>query len=164
MRIFITVMLSLLTTTIYAQDLDKIELSPLLYENLITPLLVEVIEISGLKMPTDKPIVYIAHRHQIQKVYCTDNTTNCTVAAITDEETGEIYLSHALLQTNLFTVSVIFHELVHFVQIKNKLFQEYSGCVYWAKSEMHAYSLQSKFLVKHGTNGFVVPNLLDQCK
>lgn len=147
----------------HSHDLYEKPISPIMYENVIIPLLREIEPISGVKLPDSMPNVFVASRRAIEKAYC-KGEESCNVAAITDDKTGDIILSPALLQLNLFTVSVIFHELVHWAQVKNNMFVETDECVHWAKSEMHAYNAQSKFLMKHGVRGLDVPDLLTQCK
>lgn len=147
-----------------ARDLEKNPLPPIMYENLVIPLLSEVTAITGLSLPDERPKVYLASRHAIEEAYCSEERKDCHVAAITDDDTGDIFLSPVLLQINVLTASVIFHELVHWAQIKNKMFVNEPSCLHWAKSEMHAYGAQSKFLEKHTGNGFEVPDLLSQCK
>lgn len=161
----LTIFCFFMITPVYAQNIDKAPLPPFLYEQLIKPLLQEVPEITKLNLPKEEPKVFISSRESIEELYCKNGKNTCHVAAVTDDKTGEILLSPALImQINVFTASVVFHELVHFTQIKNHLFENESNCKHWAKSEMHAYTAQSNFLIKHGVSGFEVPNLLRQCK
>jgi hypothetical protein len=147
-----------------AEPIAKSPLPPVFYQNLIEPLMTEITEITRLPLPKERPQVYIVSQVQIQESYCQSQQHDCHVAAITDDKTGEIMLSPALLQINLFTVSVIFHELVHWAQVKNHLFSDEPDCLHWAKSEIHAYTAQSRFLEKHNGHGFAVPDLLAQCR
>lgn len=153
-----------LATQSHAKDLERTPIPPIMYDNVIRTLMTEVTTMSGLPLPAEEPRVYLTSRHSIEENYCNESRKDCHVAAITDDETGEIYLSPVLLQINVLTASVIFHELVHWAQVKNHTFANEPDCFHWAKSEMHAYTAQSKFLEKHTGQGFEVPNLLDQCK
>ena len=147
-----------------AADINKTPLPPILYQNLIERLIPEVTEITRLPVPDEKPQVFVADRNQIELAYCGNQQHDCHVAAITDDKTGEIILSPALLQLNVFTASVVFHELVHWAQVKNGMFTDEPDCIHWAKSEMHAYTAQSRFLEKQAGRGFPVPDLLAQCR
>jgi hypothetical protein len=158
---FLTLMVAVQS---HAQEISKTPIPPIMYENLIRPLMTEITEITRLPLPKEQPKVYLASRQAIEEAYCKNAGHDCHVAAITDDKTGEILISPTLLQINLFTASVVFHELVHWAQVKNGMFKNESDCRHWAKSEQHAYTAQSRFLQKHGAAGFAVPNLLEQCK
>lgn len=145
---------------------QRIPLPDIYYANVIAPLLPVVEEITRLPVPLNHelPVVYLAPREYIEKLYCGPKTAYCGVAAVTDEQTGEITLSSGLSPGNLLGISVIFHELVHWAQIKNHLFDDEADCAHWAKREMHAYTAQSRFLESHGHRGFSVPDLLSSCR
>jgi len=164
MKKIIFLLALLVTARSHAQEISKTPIPPIMYENLIRPLMTEITEITRLPLPKEQPKVYLASRQAIEAAYCKDVNHDCHVAAITDDETGEILISPALLQINLFTASVVFHELVHWAQVKNNLFKNEPDCLHWAKSEQHAYTAQSNFLKKHGSTGFAVPNLIEQCR
>jgi len=157
--------LLLLTVSISnAKDIEREPLPEVFYHRIIEPLIPEVLELTRLPAPLDPPVVYLAPRDYIRSLYCHEDVLNCGVAAITDDKTGEITLSQELIMTNIVTISVIFHELVHWAQVKNHLFENEADCAHWAKSEMHAYTAQSRFLILHTGHGLAVPNLLEQCQ
>ena len=147
-----------------ASQQQRIPLPDIYYANVIAPLLPVIEEITRLPVPHELPVVYLAPREYIEKLYCSPKTAYCGVAAVTDELTGEITLSSGLSPGNLLGISVIFHELVHWAQIKNHLFDDEADCAHWAKREMHAYTAQSRFLDAHGVHGFHVPDLLSSCR
>jgi len=157
-------MLAAVSVTAQADDMSKTPIPQIMYQNLIIPLLPEVREFTRMALPDELPKVFMASKKDIEQAYCHDSKHDCHVAAITDDKTGEIIISPALLQLNLFTASVVFHELVHWAQVKNHMFSDEADCVHWAKSEMHAYTAQSRFLEHHGGRGFPVPDLLAQCR
>jgi riboflavin synthase len=154
----------LLATPSQAEDISRTPVPPMFYQAVIEPLIPEVTAITRLPVPPDMPNVYMASRQSIEQAYCGNAKHDCHVAAITDDKTADIVISPALLQVNLFTASVIFHELVHWAQVKNHMFTDEADCAHWAKSEMHAYTAQSRFLESHGGRGFAVPDLLAQCR
>jgi len=159
------VLLLLLTVSISnAKDIEREPLPEVFYQRIINTLIPEVLELTRLPTPLEPPVIYLAPREYIQSLYCREDTKNCGVAAVTDDKTGEITLSQELLSYNIITISVIFHELVHWAQVKNHLFEDEADCAHWAKSEMHAYTAQSRFLIVHTGRGFAVPNLLEQCR
>jgi hypothetical protein len=163
MRLLI-VLLILASGVSNAKDIVRTPLPDIFYQRVIVPLIPQVLEITRLPTPPELPTIYLASRQDIQSLYCSLDTPNCGVAAVTDDKTGEITLSQELIMANLITVSVIFHELVHWAQIKNHLFEDEADCAHWAKSEMHAYTAQSRFLMLNGAHGLIVPNLLEQCR
>ena len=163
MRLLI-VLLILASGVSNAKDIVRTPLPDIFYQRIIIPLIPQVLEITRLPTPHELPIIYLADREDIQTLYCSEDTPQCSVAAVTDDKTGEITLSRELLMTNLVTISVIFHELVHWAQVKNHLFEDEADCAHWAKSEMHAYTAQSRFLIFNGGHGLIVPNLLEQCR
>jgi hypothetical protein len=160
----ILVLCLLYTAVSNAMDIERKPLPAVFYQRIIAPLIPEVLELTRLPLPPDPPVIYLSTRQTIQGLYCRDEYKNCAVAAVTDDKTGEITLSQELLSLNTITVSVIFHELVHWAQVKNHMFEDEADCAHWAKSEMHAYTAQSRFLIIHTGHGLTVPNLLEQCR
>lgn len=166
MRKFFTLVLFLWVSTGHAQQdikMDKTLINPLLYKANILPLLKDIEYMLAIDLQGELPIVYTAPRDQIARAYC-EGESSCSVAAVTDRRTGEIYVIPGLIVNNLGAASVVFHELVHWVQVKQGWWKEDPDCVRWAKQEMHAYKLQSVWLVRNGARAFEVPNLLDQCR
>ena len=164
MRTLLLVILLSAAPCILSQELPRVPLPDVFYQHIIQPLLPEIEIITRLPLPSTLPVVYLARRADIQAVYCNADSRECSVAAVTDARTGDITLSQELLMSNLVTISVVFHELVHWAQIKNHLFDDEADCAHWAKSEMHAYTAQSRWLALHGAHGFAVPDLLTTCR
>lgn len=156
--------LLLMVPAALAQQLEARPLPQIYYSNLIKPLMEEIKTLTRLPLPRSQPRVFLADRRAIEQIYCPQQLHDCHVAAITDDKTGDIILSPELLQINVYTASVVFHELVHWAQVKNHLFAQDRGCVHWARSEQHAYTAQSRFLELHGARPLTVPDLMAQCR
>jgi hypothetical protein len=129
---------------------------------LIDDLLSEIKLLLDLKIPENRPEVYLTNKEQLMNAYC-ENKKSCGVAAVTDKDTGIIYLDAMMEFNNVYNASIFYHELVHYVQVKNNMFVGLSECERWAASEMHAYRAQSSWLEYHGARGFKVPDLSAQC-
>lgn len=143
--------------------INKQPINPVLYQANILPLLEDLESMLNIDLKGEKPVIYVASLEEVAKVYCPDNE-KCSIAAVTDRNTGEIYITLGLIINNLGAASVVFHELVHWVQVKQGWWKEDSDCVRWAKQEMHAYKMQSLWLVSNGGKPFQIENLIAQCK
>lgn len=129
---------------------------------IIEGFLQEANKITDLPIPKERPAVYLSPRNEIAAAYC-DANSPCSVIAVTDDVTGDIYLSSSISFTSVFNQSIFFHEVVHFMQVKSKHFSYLSGCRKWAAEEMHAYKAQSSWLILKGYKGFDVPDMSKQC-
>lgn len=147
----------------HTQEITKTRMSQNIYDATVKNLLDDVRLILDTELPSEPPEIFIAPISEIQEAYC-EEKTYCNVAAVTDRKTGEIIMSTGFIPNNLISVSILFHELIHWVQVKKGMFKNESECMFWAKSEMHAYQAQSRFIAKYDGKGFEVPNLTEQCK
>lgn len=163
MKHILTLLMLFFVSTGHAQEITKTELPKIIYDNTVEQLLRDVKEILDVELPDEKPKIYVASIEQIRNVYC-EEKTHCNVGAITDRTNGDIILNVGFLPNNLYTVSILFHELVHWVQVKNKMFENETECMFWAKSEMHAYQAQSKFIEKNGGRPFEISDLTLECQ
>lgn len=161
MRQFIAALLLLLALPSYA--IEGFKPPDQLINPLVDGLLDEIQLLLDLKIPTERPLIFLTSKEEIVKSYC-DTTDKCNVVAVTDNKTGIIYLDAMMEFNNVYNVSILYHELVHFVQIKNNMFSNLTDCKKWAASEMHAYKAQSDWLIYHNVRGFKVPDLSVQCK
>lgn len=134
-----------------------------LHQAMIQNLLPELQEVLAEPLPQEQPLISLAPAEELQRLYCADNTA-CGVAAVTNRETGEIILQDSFIPNTLFAVSIVFHELVHWVQVKKNKYRALDDCHRWAMMEMEAYHAQARFLQRHGHRGFSVPNLTHQCQ
>lgn len=166
MRKLITLVLLFWVSTGQAQQdiqIDRVPLNPMLYEAMVIPLLKDVEKMLNIDLGDDRPQIFTASREQISLAYCEDGS-HCSVMAVTNRRTGEIYLSMGFSPNNLMMASVLFHELVHWVQVTKGYWAKDPDCVRWAKQEMQGYRLQSIWLVRNGGRTFEIPNLMDQCR
>lgn len=160
MRILLGVLLFL--TALPSHSITGFKPPDQLINPLIDELLSDAESLLSLKIPEERPEVILTTKDQLVKAYC-ENRNVCNVAAVTDNKTGKIYLDIGLELNNVYNVSLLYHELIHFIQVKNKLYDHLNDCERWALSEMHAYKAQSQWLIVHGFRGFRVPDLSDQC-
>jgi hypothetical protein len=145
----------------HAQNITNTNLSPL-YDSLVDSLIVDAEKILKVKAPNEKPKILVAPREKIKELYC-EGLTKCNVVAVTNRETGEIIVSEGFSPNNAISVSILFHELVHWFQVKHKMFISETDCLNWSNAEMHAYTAQSVWLESLGLKGFKVPDLTTQC-
>jgi len=160
MRSFIAAALISISLPVYGVQGVK---APPAFDSLISLLLDDIRTILSISITSENPSVYFADNREIAEAYCRPNE-QCNVVAITDEKTGVIYITSGLELNNPYNVSILFHELVHFVQVKNKMFDNLDGCERWAAAEHHAYSAQSNWLRHNNLPGFKVPNFSEKCK
>lgn len=146
----------------HTEEISKVRISQNIYDATVLPLLNDLKTILDTDLPDKNPEVYIASIEEIQKAYCASDIP-CNVAAITNRNTGVIIMTTGFIPNNLISVSILFHELVHWVQVKKGMFKDEPECLFWAKSEMHAYKAQSKFIEKNGGRPFDVPDLTKKC-
>lgn len=163
MRLIILLAVLVVGPASHAYEINKREMPKPIYEAVVGTLLPELSQILNMPLPADPPKISIASAQEIQKAYCKEDES-CSVAAITNRDTGEIVLHEGFIPNNLFSVSILVHELVHWVQVKNQWFADQKDCDKWAMQEMQAYHVQAQWLSKHGHPGFHVPNLRAQCK
>lgn len=160
MRVFLVALLFLYTSSAYS--ITGYKPPDQLYGPLINQLLEEIKVLLGLEVPSEQPQVLVTTREQLVEAYC--NKDVCNVAAVTDSKSGIIYIDSKLELGNIYNVSILYHELVHFVQIKKGMFVNLNDCERWAAAEMHAYKAQSDWLQYHDVRGFNVPDLTIQCR
>lgn len=163
MRLIFTLALLAVGLAGHAEEINKSGLLKPIHEQTVTNLLPDLAEILGEPLPDERPVVTLASRDEIQRAYCIEGAA-CGVAAITNRDTGEIVLHEGFMPNSLFSVSILFHEMVHWVQVKRKKYRDLPDCERWATMEMEAYTAQAQFLRKHGHRGFEVPNLMHQCQ
>lgn len=137
---------------------------PAIYQAIVNSLLVDLTHIMATPLPEGVPEINLASYDQIRSAYCDQKTQCSAIAAITNRTTGEIIMNESFIPNNLFAVSILFHELVHWVQVKKQWFNDLPDCQRWAQQEMQAYRAQAIWLREHGHPGFDVPNLLEQCQ
>jgi len=82
----------------------------------------------------------------------------CTIRAAYVPGEG-VYIDEAMRPlTNRYHQSILFHELVHHVQVENGSHAEHGDCHRWGKRENEAYALQNRFLLALGlSSGAINP-------
>jgi hypothetical protein len=94
--------------------------------------------------PASQPQVFRVARAQIAERMC--GGTACNMRAWFLPEEG-VYLEDTLHpETDLFDRSVLFHELVHYLQELNGVGAELDECNRWYQREVQAYGLQNYYL------------------
>lgn len=164
MKLFWLVVALFVGCTSYAHDINKRPMPDSIYQTMIAPLLTDLSHILGITLPDGMPKIYLASGEEIRGAYCGDRHNCSNIAAITNRDTGEIIMNESFIPNNLFAVSILFHELVHWVQIKHRWFNDLPDCERWAQQEMQAYRAQAGWLRQHGHPGFEVPDLAQQCQ
>jgi len=98
--------------------------------------------------PASQPRVFRVTRAQIEKEMCGGRA--CTMRAWYLPDEG-IYLEDNLHpETDLFDRSVLFHELVHYLQELNPEDAALDMCNRWFQREIQAYGLQNQYLALSG--------------
>jgi len=80
----------------------------------------------------------------------------CTIRAAYVPGEGLYYDAALHPLTNRYHQSILFHELVHHVQVENGSHAEFDECYRWGKREAEAYALQNRFLFSLGLSSGVL--------
>lgn len=103
--------------------------------------------------PDSQPPVFRVTRAQIEKKMCGGRA--CTMRAWYLPDEG-IYLEDSLHpETDPFDRSVLFHELVHYLQELNAEDAALDACNRWFQREIQAYGLQNQYLALTGNGARV---------
>ena len=160
MRKLIAVILLLMPQLSFA--IEGIPYPEALIKPLMESLLQDIKNNTTFRVPEERPKVFFSSIVQLSKAYC-NLEEPCNVAAVTDSDTGNIYIRSNIALNNTFNISIFYHELIHFIQIKNNMYRDLKGCYKWAAAETQAYKAQSDWLTYKGFKGFVVPDLAIHC-
>lgn len=116
---------------------------------LVDSLLQTIIGLTHYRKPGTAPRVTKVSRAQIEQTICNEP---CAVKAWYLPEEG-IFLDESLTpETNLIHRSILFHELVHWVQDVNGEAASLDPCHRWLQREQQAYELQYRYLALIGDN------------
>jgi hypothetical protein len=116
---------------------------------LVDSLLQTVIGLTNYRNPGVTPHVTKVSRAQIERTICNEP---CAVKAWYLPDDG-IFIDESLTpETNLIHRSILFHELVHFVQDVNGEAASLDACHRWLQREQQAYELQYRYLALLGDN------------
>jgi hypothetical protein len=103
--------------------------------------------------PDSQPLVFRVTRAQIEERMC--GGIACAMRAWYVPDEG-IYLEDNLHpETDLFDRSVLFHELVHYLQELNAEGAALDACNRWYQREIQAYGLQNHYLALTGSGARV---------
>lgn len=132
-------------------------------EKLVSELLEETADRLYVVKPQVLPKLIFATRAELQEKYC-PTTLDCNVLAVHDMSNGSIHIWNQLQFSQALHISILVHELVHYIQYTNGWFEKNTtDCQRWARSEQQAYRVQSEWLSERGMRGFKSPVLEDQC-
>jgi hypothetical protein len=127
-------------------DRSDVESIPQLVDSLLQALS----KLSSYGKPATTPRVSKVSRAEIERTVCDGP---CAVKAWYMPGEG-IFLDDSLTpETNLVHRSILFHELVHFVQDVNGEADSMDACHRWLHREREAYELQNQYLARIGDNG-----------
>jgi hypothetical protein len=110
---------------------------------LVDSLLDTIVKLSDYKKPSATPRVSKVSRAEIERTVCNGP---CPVKAWHVPGEG-IFLDDSLMpETNLVHRSILFHELVHYLQEANGADASMDECERWLHREREAYGLQNQYL------------------
>lgn len=99
---------------------------------------------SGYKLPDIAPEIHLVPVQTMRDMVCPGKT--CAVHALQVRE--KIYLDESMDMQNIHSASILYHEMVHYLQYVNK--GEAVDCLEWLEREYEAYGLQNHVLEKAG--------------
>jgi hypothetical protein len=114
---------------------------------LIDSLLDAITQLSTFRKPNTLPQVTRVSHADIEHTLC---NASCTVKAFYLPDEGLFFDESLTPERNLIHRSILFHELVHFVQEVNGTAARLDPCHRWVQREQQAYELQAKYLALIG--------------
>jgi hypothetical protein len=102
--------------------------------------------VSGYPLPEKAPAIHIISQVELSKLAGCEGV--CNIMGMVDNE-GVVYVVKELDFSNPLHASVLFHELVHYLQWVNKGPLD-GTCEVWMEREMEAFKLQWLVLMKAG--------------
>jgi hypothetical protein len=115
--------------------------------HLIDSLLNAITQLSGFQKPDTLPWVTRVSHADIERTLCSGP---CTVKAFYVPDEGLFFDESLTPERNLIHRSILFHELVHFVQEVNGEAARLDPCHRWVQREQQAYELQAQYLRRIG--------------
>jgi hypothetical protein len=112
-------------------------------DELVERLLRVAEEFVGQPAGLPRPRVTLIETAQLQARLCGGA---CTVKAAYVPGEGLFIDRQMRPDVNTFHQSILFHELVHHVQVAHGLYRTLGGCNVWQAREAQAYALQNRFL------------------
>jgi hypothetical protein len=102
---------------------------------------------SKYEMPDALPMVSRVSRVELERKVCGEPGPNCKVAALYEASRGIMIAEDLVPETNMFHRSILFHEMVHYLQEMGNEMVHSAACERWYQREVEAYALQNRFLV-----------------
>ncbi len=117
-------------------------------DELVRRLIVSVRELSHYDLDVETPVVHRLPLSEIQLRLC---GRPCTIRAAYIPGEG-LYIDEKMRPlTNRYDQSILFHELVHHVQVAATSHPAHDECQRWREREIEAYALQNQFLFDLGS-------------
>lgn len=130
------------------------ELAAAAINTLVAGLMKLAVAATPYEAPPDLPKVYIVPKAEITAKVCNGP---CRVKAIFVKDQG-IYLSNALrIHTDTFDQSILYHEIIHYLQEESGSFDGEPTCDRWATRELEAYQVQWRYLRSARSPNFFFP-------
>lgn len=112
---------------------------------LIQRMLTAIRKWSPYHADVDMPVVRAVSRDDLHRRLCGGP---CTIRAAYIPGEGVYYDAEMKPLTNRYHQSILFHELVHHVQVEHGSHADFEECRRWGQRESEAYALQNRYL--HG--------------
>jgi hypothetical protein len=111
--------------------------------------------LSGYPVPQRSPEVSFVPLATMQQMIC--NNRPCAVKAFYKPEEGVFIDEKIDVEDDIYSRSVLLHELVHHLQYESRKFESLdTPCHRWQAKEVEAYEIQHKYLKKmHVTRSFI---------
>ena len=122
-------------------------------EELAQRMLIAIREWSPYDVDVSLPVVQATPLAQMQHRLCGGP---CTVRAAYVPGEGLYYDAAMRPLSNRYDQSILFHELVHHVQVANGSHADHEECHRWGQREAEAYALQNRFLFALGLSSRVL--------
>lgn len=105
------------------------------------------VRMSKYDMPDALPMVTRVPRVELERKVCGAPSPQCKVAALFEATRGIMLAEDLVPETNLFHRSILFHEVVHYLQEHGRELERAADCERWYQREVEAYALQNRFLI-----------------
>ncbi|MBI1396244.1 MAG: hypothetical protein GC151_09725 [Betaproteobacteria bacterium] len=105
------------------------------------------VRMSKYRMPATAPKVTRVPRHELEMRGCSHPNQACKVSALFVASRGVMIAQDLRPETNLFDRSILFHELVHYLQEEARELATSAPCDRWFQREQEAYALQNRYLI-----------------
>jgi len=92
------------------------------------------------------PMITRISRAELEQRGCPGTSRHCQISALYESERGVMIAEDLQPETNIFHRSILFHELVHYLQDVELELLTAAPCERWYQREVEAYALQNRFL------------------